>query len=352
MRSCARSQNLTDALRTKIFLIPLLAITACKTTSSAKIGSGLRGVTYIYTIDKSSIRSQLTPDQTVRFYFDVAGKYEPIVSLDDSATAEPFRSEIKSENHWVITWHGVAIGENRAGDTEICGERFGYADICDAIFVQRPANEPNANNVLSIGFLERGRALFGTPTGNFQSKSGGGALPRVTSSTVAKAGSSGPTEVDLSADALAQINQHNTGTCLYNSTTGIIEWYRNRKNKTRERLSAPDVLARLAVIDDIGEAKALKSVNQTLGGVVPDQFLGTQSVYDNYSSDFTSAFNYASRMAPGLASRRAAIPQISSTVLFMHQEPANGIRNQKFASNDDMAKVRDWLVNKKRPVRL
>ena len=297
-------------------------------------------MTFLSTIDGSQIKAEIAADTSVTFYIEINEKKEPVAPMDDSPTRELFFAKARSTDVWEITWRSVVIGEKRGDITEICGEKFGHADICEAIFVQRPANEPGANNTLILGLLEKG--LEQIPETELPSKS----------KKIKNKDSTRSSIIDLSGHAMAQINQRNTGTCLYNSTTGIIEWYRNKQNNIHERLSAPDVLARLSVDDSISEKLALMNSRTNLGGVVPDSYLQTQNIYDSNPYTFNDAFNSARRQASGLASTRVDIPGITTTILFMHQEPAANIRNNTFATSDDMQKVRDWLVNKQRPVHL
>lgn len=334
----SRETSLTLALLASVFLA---TFTSCKKPVNSRATGSLRGVTYIYTIDGSQIRSAINADGSVRFYIEAGGRAETVVPMDDRPDAARFMAIKKSADTWIISWHGVPVGEKRGEDTEICGDRFGYGDICEAIFVQRPAELPDANNFVSIGLLERGRALFqaNSPTGKSTSK-------RAT----AKDEKPGATQVDISAGAMPQIHQRNTGTCLYNSTTGIIEWYRNLQTRSHQRLSAPDVLARLGAYEQIGESTAIANVNPVLGGVVPDEYLPTQDFYNANSANFSGAYKNATQAAQAVADKRVAIPQITGTILFMRQEPSNGIRNQNFATPEDMAQVREWLVTKRRPV--
>lgn len=338
------SRHVTRTVVSIMAAATTLTATACKARKGTNAGSNLRGATYIYTIEGSQIRSAIGPDGRVSFYIEANGQQEIVTSMDDSPEAQPFLARQNAAGHWVIEWYGVPIGEKRGDDTEICGERFGYQDICDAIFIQRPADQPAANNVLSIGFLEKGRMMF--PAGGETVSKSGKSNPRAKFDDDSARGIT----VDISQHAMPQVHQRNTGTCLYNSTTGIIEWYRNLNGKTAERLSAPDVLARLASLDRAAESQTINDVNKHLDGVAPDQYLPTQTVYDQNPNDFMSAYNYSRQMAPTVASKRVRVPGIKGTVLFMHQEPAAGVRNQNFASAADMAKVRDWLVNKRRPV--
>ena len=329
----------------KLFIISAVATTvmmatSCRQRKPTSGNAGLRGMTFLSTIDGSQIKSEIAPDNSVTFYIEINGQKEPVAPMDDSPTRELFFAKARSTDVWEITWRNVVIGEKRGDITEICGEKFGHADICEAIFVQRPANEPGANNTLILGLLEKGLEQIHEPELSSKSKK------------IKNKDSTRNSNTDISGYAMAQINQRNTGTCLYNSTTGIIEWYRNKQNNIHERLSAPDVLARLSSDDSIGEKLALMNSRKNLGGVVPDSYLKTQNIYDSNPNTFTDALNSSRRQASVLASTRVDIPDITTTILFMHQEPASNIRNNTFATSDDMQKVRDWLVNKQRPVHL
>ncbi len=125
----------------------LPGVSSCKKNSQTRAPASLRGVTYIYTIDGSQVRSSVNADGSVSFHIDAGGRAEPVTPMDDGPDAVPFLATPKSTDTrlitWLITWHGVPIGEKRGDDTEICGDRFGYGDICEAIFVQRPADQPS-----------------------------------------------------------------------------------------------------------------------------------------------------------------------------------------------------------------
>ena len=321
-----------NGLIVAIAMAHAVTVSSCK-QRDADDHSSLENVNYVYTIPGSEVKSKLAEDQTVQFFIVANGVEEPVLTIADSDPQERFSAIVQDQDHFKISWHGVIIGERRGERTEICGEQFGYQTICEATFVQRPAGDLKSPNTLLLGLTDLTitppRYLGESPSMNLSEES----APK--SATA-----------DLSKYAMNQISQRGTATCLYNSATGIIEWYRNKSENIHERLSAPDVLARLP---GRGEKRIIDESDETLNGVLPDALLPTQGTYDRYNS-FSSAKNYAKPIASKYASSRVKFPAITGTTLFMHQEPANGRRNGTYASSGDMQKVREWLMVKKRPV--
>jgi hypothetical protein len=324
---CVRSIRLT-----RVLFVVLLAA-SCGTRTDAGKKSSFNGLSYTLTIEGSEVKSHIESGNTVAFYFLVNGREEQVKTIEETAGGSIFSAISETPDTYKIKWHNVIIGESRSGKTEICGEKFGYQDICEATFVQRPANEQSAPNTLLLGLLDKGLQSAERVSGSEQLNLSDGDTKESTS-------------VDLSGYAMNQINQGGTGTCLYNSTSGIIEWYRNKANNVRERLSAPDVIVRHG---DAGENKIIDQSDEVLKGILPDEYLPTQKTYDTYKS-WSSAKAYAKPISSKYASNRIKFPALTGNVLFMHQQPANGIRNNKFASADDMKKVREWLMVKQRPV--
>jgi hypothetical protein len=321
----------------------LSPLTACRKRSEEPIRSSLRGISYIYTIPGSSVKSDINEKNQVSFYIDIQGAREPVVSVDDAYKNGSVKGLKTADNMWHIQWMGVTIGEKRGADTEICGPRFGYSEICDATFIQRTPNSRNGKNLLILGLLDKG--LEQMPVASAQASSSKGLK---LTDTITK---SDDTFVDIAKFATNEVNQNGTGTCLYNSTTGIVEWYRNQASGKIERLSAPYFLAKLFEESFTGEVGAVNETSN-MKNAAPDDLLPTQQTYNQFTA-FQPAYQYSKQQADQIdQSKKVVIPAIKGTKLFMLSQPAMGEFGAQGVSDEQMNSVYGWLKAKKTPVHL
>lgn len=319
-------------------IVTLALMGGCRKRGDLPEKSALRGISYIYTIPGSSVKADIDQNSHVNFYIEIQGEREKVVSVDDAYSDGSVRGVKIGEKHWRIQWMGVTIGERRGDDTEICGPKFGYASICDATFIQRSPNAKNSKNLLILGLLDKGLEQMPV-TGNVRPKSDGLNLTTTTNNTF----------IDIGNFATTEINQNGTGTCLYNSTTGIIEWYRNRASGKLERLSAPYVLAKLFENSFTGEVGAVNATT-TMKKAAPDPLLPTQETYNQFTA-FQSVYDYAKQRSQNISTGQVlSIPSLKGTKLFMLSQPSMGDFGAQGASQDQMNAVRNWLLTKKTPV--
>lgn len=330
-------------MQTVTFISLMLLIgTSCKVQRGAKPTNGARlaSVSVISTIDGSKVTGRvLNPSQSgqerVAFFFVTPNGREEDITVKDELIVRRDQSTKK----FVVSWQGAEIGgaaEN--GDKlEICGPTYQKNDVCDVTYVQ--AGKPGEPHLMIIGmrsdyYIES----YGVADTGMTAQSSAFQLDRTID------------RVDISAPATTEINQGSTATCLYNSTTGIAEWYRNLSLGRNERLSAIDMLARLDQVNGaaVGEVGAAQGLTR-LGGVVPDQVLPTQQSYQQYQ-DFNSVYQFALSKAPTLGSQRTQIPAVQGTTLFMRSQPAKGSSGSPGVTDAEMLKVREWLFTYKRPV--
>ncbi len=319
-------------------LLLTVMATNCRKRSDPPTHAGLRGISFIATIPGSSVNADIDSQNRVTFYINVQGRKEPVLSVDNAYSEGSIKGVKVSENLWRIEWMGVTIGEKRGEQSEICGPKFGYSEICDATFIQRNAQSKNGKNLLILGFLDKGFAQVTPGSANNSANEG---LNLTTTNN--------DSFVDIAGHATTEINQNGTGTCLYNSTTGIIEWYRNKASGKVERLSAPYVLAKLFESSYTGEVGAVNATKQ-MARVVPDTVFPTQETYNQFTA-FQSVYDYSQQKAEQIkVDQTIKIPALKGTQLFMLSLPGLGDFGAQGASQQQMNGVRDWLLTRKTPV--
>lgn len=337
-------------IRLALFTMTIMISTGCRHTAreTRSEKSGLASISVVNTISSSKVVGRvLNPgkpsEEQAAFYF-VEGSKEEEIEVKDKLELKRLTNEKTQKSEFRALWLGVEVGRADADgqNLEICGSLTNpdydklYSQKCDVTYVH--AGSHGEKHLMILGLRQ-----------DFYSTAFGRISPEknpVNSSSFSLTRQ--PDRIDISAPATNEINQGNTGTCLYNSTAGIAEWYRNFKLGRNERLSAIDVLARLDNLGRVGEVGAVTATS-SLSGIVIDPSLPTQYTYNQFQ-DFDSSYNYGRSVAPGLTSNRTAIPSIRGTTLFMRSQPALGQRGQPGISSEEMQMVRSWLFEKKRPV--
>lgn len=324
------------SLTTVTALWLVVALTSCRQTKNKYQGKGrLASVSVVRRIPGSEVIGKILnpedPNKARAAFFFKVGNSEEEINFQYE-----FKFAKNQEKGFFALWKGYPIGEAHADGSGLTICSGSYELVCDVTYIQDWP--PHKNHLMLLGLLPSFyNEKYGTPSVDLNPTSSY-ALDQYTD------------RIDISGPATTEINQGNTGTCLYNSTAGIIEWYLNLQSGRNDRLSAIDLLSRL---DNDGQAGESGAINRTasLGGIVPDEVLPTQQTYNQYP-DFYSVYNYSEAVVPGLRANRTRIPRIGGTVLFMRSQPAKGSPGPPGVSSEEMQKVRQWLFENKRPVHL
>lgn len=214
---------------------------------------------------------------------------------------------------------------------QIAGETFDFP--CDAVFYHSPEgarSKQPPSMMLSLA--------------NIIDAKNGDRMPRATQQLAL---SQEDGRVDLSQWAQNQIDQYNTSTCLYNSTTGILEWFASRMSGQQENLAELDVLGRLETTAEEPEIHAWENANK-LQYVVRENVVNTDQSYRE-KNDFSDVWNWARTQASQWAqgSRVDLNFRLQGTTLYWY-----GRNNIKRTTHEDTEKIAQWLLTKETPVHL
>jgi uncharacterized protein YjdB len=155
--------------------------------------------------------------------------------------------------------------------------------------------------------------------------------------------------IDLSSYALNQINQQGTGTCYYNSTTGILEWFYNQQTGRVLDISEPSLVGAGAnremesVTDSDMVAKASK-----MAGVVPNSLMPVLSYYTSSASFGSVSSQAVTALSQIPSSSRVALPfRLTVNKLFWY-----GRWNSGQTTEADYQAAVNWIVQKRLPIHL
>ncbi len=302
-------------------------------------------VSRIVKSDQANVVSKIGSDSVVRFYYSLDGtlveyekNYEGDVVAHATVPGKTYQLSLhRSDESRDIELGYLVDGKLRVcGDQEIDGKKKTFS--CDALFLHSNEKTPSMRNPeqrfpVIIGYSD-------VPAAPEDTKLGTKTFALETYSDT----------IDLQQWALPQINQYGTGTCYFNSATGILEWFYNKKTGTRADFSEPGLLGVYAIGElgsSIGDYSIMDST-RLLETVIPNAWM---PVTDYYTSSVGFDAVYASarsavRSVP--ASARVALPfKLSTERLFWYGKWQKG-----YTTESDYQKAVQWITQRRRPVHL
>ncbi len=293
-------------------------------------GHGLSGVlrSEVFAAPLADVSARIDERGVVTFWYADRGEW---VAYQKQYEGEVVARPVGAERYQLFLERGrelppVQLGLLDRGALSICGtfaidgrERsFG----CDALFLhtdQPPA--PGARFPAIIGVAE----------------------------TATLRASSTREVVDLREHALRQINQYGTGTCYFNSSAGILEWYYHQQTGEVLNISEPALVGSYTIgeIGDIGDYDILEKTN-SLPGAIADAYLPVKSYYTE-SAGYEDVEQEASQAVRGLSkSKRVDLPfSLELTSLFWYGKWQSG-----HTTEADYQRAVRWVTSKAQPVHL
>ncbi len=297
-------------------------------------------ISQVVKADPDSVTAQIGDKNVVEFFYSANGK---LVAYDKNYDGNVVAEEVVPGHTYRLVLeriHGespIDLGYMIDGKLRICGtqEINGVEKkfACDALFLR--ASEVAETNLdarrpVIIGYddarvsadIVKGRPYVYDPNTN---------------------------AIDLQQWALPQINQYGTGTCYFNSATGILEWFYNKGTGHTIDLSEPALIGlyETGELGDIGDYKILDTTNK-MRGAVPNSILPVTQYYTP-SADFESVSTaVADKIASIGVSDRVELPfRLSIQKLFWYGRWQNG-----HTTESDYQKAVEWLDTKQSPVHL
>jgi hypothetical protein len=235
----------------------------------------------------------------------------------------------------------IELGYLDAGTLKICGqfEIDGQQREfdCDAMFLKTPDHSsPGPDGTYSV----RLPVIIGHYSDASTPKAANGALVTDNAAYAAEV-------VDLSGYALNQINQYSTGTCYFNSTTGILEWFYNRQTGGVLDISEPSLVARYSEMDSVNDYNMVAKASN-ISGMVPDSLIPVLTYYTPSASYNSARQQAASALTQIPSSSRVTLPfNLTVTNLFWYGRYENG-----HTTEADYQLAANWIVQKRQPVHL
>jgi len=160
---------------------------------------------------------------------------------------------------------------------------------------------------------------------------------------------SGSAVIDLREFARPQINQYGTGTCYFNSSAGILEWFYQQQTGNALDISEPALLGSytLGEIGDIGDYDLLQQTNQ-LPGAISDRLMPVRGYYTE-DAGYEDVEGRASQEVAALPkSSRVDLPfALKLTNLFWYGRWQSGQ-----TSEADFQRAVNWVSTREQPVHL